>query len=223
MKKICVLDADSIVIGFVLELGGIKLIDWLSRIFQIYIPFFVIKQELKKTSKDYNVDVEEIRRKLYALNVKVIANEYFSHCLDFAENWLNESDLSIDDGERFCLALSLYLSRNFNDFVFLITDDFRARSKALDEFVDMQKIGVALSSPDIILHSFARNRNISGDQTLRSFQDFFSKMPAKKTLYLEIKKRYMQFYERICRKAGLSRHLCTQQCFSGSVVPMPHY
>lgn len=212
MRQICVLDTDSILIGVSLELGGIKLIDWLSRIFDIYIPFFVIKHELKGASRDYELDIQEIRRKLHDIKVKVIADEYFDSCLKFIRKWLRKSKLDLDEGERFCLGLSLYLSRNLKDFIFLITDDFRARDEALDKFVDGQKIGVSLSSPDIILYAFARNREVSSAQTLRSFQDFFAKMRAKKIL--DKKQKYMKSYVQMCRKAGLDFHLCQQQCFS---------
>lgn len=212
MRQICVLDTDSILIGVSLELGGIKIIDWLSRIFDIYIPFFVVKHELKSASKDYELDIQEIHRKLHDIKVKVIANEYFDSCLKVTRKWLKKSKLDIDEGERFCLGLSLYLSRNLKNFIFLITDDFRARDEALDKFVDEQKIGVTLSSPDIILYAFARNRAVTSAQTLSSFQDFFARMRAKKTL--DKKRKYIESYVQICRKAGLDHRLCQQQCFS---------
>lgn len=213
MRQICVLDTDSILIGVSLELGGTKIIDWLSKIFDIYIPFFVIKHELKGASKDYKLDIQEIRRKLHDIKVKVIVNEYFDSCLKVIRKWLNKSNLDIDEGERSCLALSLYLSRNQKNFIFLITDDFRARDEALDKFVYGQKIGVTLSSPDMILYAFARNRDVSSAQTLCSLQNFFARMQVKKRAS-EKKRKYMESYVQMCRKAGLAFHLCQQQCFS---------
>jgi hypothetical protein len=221
MKQVCVLDTDSIVVGFFIELGTIKLIDLLSSIFDIYIPFFVIKDELRSALTDYEIDVEDVRRKLHHIQAKVIPNETFDSCLKVIERWLNKDKLNIDAGERFCLGLSLHLSRDLNNFVFLVTDDLRARQVALDKFVSRQKIGATLSSPDIILYAFARNRNISSDLVISSFQNFFGKMPAKKTA--DKKQEYMESFNEICRKVGLSNRLCTQECFSGQISPMPYF
>jgi len=221
MKQICVLDADSILIGFSIELGTIKLIDWLSRIFDIYIPFFVIKHELGSASRDHEIDVEDIHRKLHHIQAKVIPDEAFDSCLKVTEKWLNKHNVRIDDGERFCLGLSLHLSRSLNNFIFLITDDLRARDEALDKFVNRQKIGATMSSPDIILYNFTRNRTVSSEHVISSFQNFFNKMPAKKTV--DKKQEYMESFIEICRKAGLDSRLCGQECFSGEIAPMPYY
>jgi hypothetical protein len=102
-----------------------------------------------------------------------------------------------------------------------MTDDLRARQAALDKFVNRQKIGVTVSSPDIILYTFARNRNISRDHVISSFQDFFGKMPAKKTA--DKKQEYVESFNDICRKVGLDNRLCTQECFSGQISPMPQF
>lgn len=222
MKQICVLDTDSIVIGMSVELGHIRLIDWMSRLFDIYIPNFIVRNELKSASMDYDIDIQEIRRKLCNIKVKVIADEYFDACIKLITKWLAKSRLDIDDGEKYCLGLSLCLSRNLRDFVFLVTDDFRARDTALDKFMDKQKIGVILSSPDVILYTFARNRHVTGSHTLSSFQQFFGKMEAKKILGK--KQRYMESYEQICRKFGLDYRVCQQQCYSmGQIIGMASY
>jgi hypothetical protein len=218
MKPVGVLDTDSIAAGFFIEVGTTKLIDLLSSIFDIYVPYFVIKDELRSALTDYEIDVEDVRRKLYHIHANVIPNENFDSCSKVIEKWLNKGNLNIDAGERFCLGLSLYLSRVLNDFVFLITDDLKARQVALDKFVDRQKIGCTLSSPDIILYTFARNHNISTQHVIDSFQTFFSKMKAKKTA--NKRQEYVDSFNEICRKGGLNSRLCIQECFSGEINSM---
>lgn len=216
------MDTNSVLIGVSLELGGIKLIKWLSEIFDIYIPFFVVKNELPGASRDYELDITETRRILHATKVKAIADEYFVSCLNVTKKWLGKSRLDIDKGELSCLGLSLYLSRTLSNFIFLVSDDFRARDEALDKFVDEQKIGMALSSPDIILYAFSRTRTLSSTQTLRAFQDFFAVMKAKKILGK--KKEYIMSFFEMCRKAGLDNGLCQQECFATKqIYPMPKY
>lgn len=205
-----------------MELAGHKLINWLSEIFDIYIPYFVLKEELPGASKDYELDITDIRRILHKTKVNVIADEYFGSCSKVTRKWLEKSELNIDKGEFFCLSLSLYLSRVLRDFIFFISDDFRARDEAVDKFVDEQKIGIALSSPDIILYAFSRARNLTSSQTLQTFQNFFATMKAKKIL--QKKEIYKTSFLQLCRKAGLSYDLCTHDCFSTrQVYPMPQY
>lgn len=222
MKQTCVLDADSILMGVSLELGGIKLVEWLSEIFDIYIPFFVIKSELPGASRDYELDITEICRILHKTKVNVIADEYFASCLKVIEKWLHKSSLNIDKGELSCLALSLYLSKIIRNFIFFISDDFRARDEAVDKFMNEQKIGMALSSPDIILYAFSRSRKLTSNQTLRAVLDFFTTMKAKKTLGK--KKEYEMSYRQMCRRAGLEYGFCQQECFTAKqIYGMPNY
>lgn len=222
MKQMCVLDTDSVLIGVSLELGKIKLVGWLSEIFDIYIPSFVIKNELPGASGDYELDITEIRRILHKTKVKVIADEYFASCLKVTEKWLNKSNLNIDKGELYCLALSLFLSRVLRNFMFFISDDFRARDEALDKFMNEQKIGLTLSSPDIILYAFSRNRKLTSNETLQAVQDFFATMKVKKTL--DKKKEYELSYLQMCRRAGLDYGFCQQECFATKqIYEMPNY
>lgn len=216
MKQTCVLDANSILTGVSLELGGTKLVEWLSRIFDIYTPCFVVKKELPRASKDYELEITEIHHILQKNRIRIIADECFVSCVKVTEKWLNKSNLRIDEGELYCLALCLYLSKKFKNFVFLISDDFKARNEALDKFVNDQKIGFALSSPDIVLYAFSRNQNVTSDQTLLAVQDFFATMKVKKVL--DKKEYYSLSYEQMCRKVGFIYGLCQQECYGKNQV-----
>lgn len=214
MTKTFVLDTCSIVNGCDLELAGKKLIHWLDGDSDIYVPQLIIFEELETALGKRGIDRREVRHVFDLINVTLSRSEDFDTCTEVTKKWLHHRSVWLDRGETFCLGLSLYLSRKLNRAVHFLTDDFRARKKAADFFMEAQEVGSVLSTPDLILYVYVRNRTVRREQALSALKDFFRKNPAKQVLNVE--EKYMNSYGSCCRILGFDKRVCQQQCFVGS-------
>ena len=220
-KNICVIDTCSIVVLIHLgitdvHLGGLGVRKRIDENFIIFTPDYIADEEIKGSIRKYELDFGNEAPKDFLSNIKVIHEDEYKHCLDVIYKWADSKSIELkekDEGELRCLALSLYLSRNRNDNIFLISDDKKARNKILDEFVENQKIGFSYSFPDLILHMFFKINIINRDHVLKTFHEYYRVLPAR-TRSVDMKRQqYQEWLRNACREFGSQNKLCRYECF----------
>ena len=220
-KPFCVIDACSIVVLTHLEisdihLGGSRIRNSIMDYFTFFTPDFIINNEIENAMRKYEVVFENATPVDYLSKINKIEYDAYKCCLDVVNYWIDNKGIILkkeDEGEKRCLALSLYLSRNKNDNVFLLSDDKRARNKILDRFINSQKIGLSLSFPDLLLYMYFRIKFIKKEHILKSLQEYYRVLPARQILNGR-RQEYMEWLRDACRDIGTERNYCNLECFN---------
>ena len=117
-----VLDTNAIINLYSLELRGEKILDKLSKQSKIYLPDKV-REELFNVIRREGIDHEVYNYILSKPYIKKVPNSKFDQCIRFVRDWVKSIHgyNPLDEGELYCLALSLFLSRKNRSFIIMIT------------------------------------------------------------------------------------------------------
>jgi len=204
-----VLDTNAIINLYLLELGGKKVLD---KIPVVYIPEKV-RQELYRVIRRENID-DLYSYCLSRPNVKMIPTSEFSQCVNFTKFWIKSKHHfnPLDEGELQCLALSLLLSRKNKFFIALVTEENTETVEIIREFMALQRVGVVLSPIELMISLYCRERIIKENQIKRAIREYQLRLKRKKGDFGDIDEMLAD----LCRKKGISKNLCSQECFSSS-------
>lgn len=167
-KGICVIDTCSLRSVSQIELGGVRIIERIYEVYDIIAP----KTVLNEFSQSEGYDPA-------TYYTRVMEEVSFNCCLEVIERWFNKNNLQKEynqmaQADRHCIALALYMSRREKKMTVLLTDDFRA-TPWIKEFFRAQKIGLTLSTPEIIIHIFTLFSAIGSDHVRYAINDFLNK------------------------------------------------
>jgi hypothetical protein len=211
-KQICIVDTDSLLFAFRLELRPEKAIQKISRRFDLIIPEKVVEEYADKTKRRLLREYDDVKQDIDLFlerrkdDGKIVKNDVYSHCLQYAERWFNlvgkqeEYKNKIDEGERHCMALGLFLSRKNEQCLYLVTDDFTAIDAGIRLFVKKQRIGLVYSLPELIILNYLLDRGIP-ELNVRAFiNDYFIFNKPQSAEFLDLKTKFLEEIEMSCRK-----------------------
>jgi len=205
-----VLDTNSIVNLYLLELGGKKVLD---KIPAAYIPEKVYREEIPRIIRKENISIDDLDS--YCLsrpNVKKVLTREFSRCIEFTNSWIKSKYYfnPLDEGELHCLALSLLLSRKNKFFIVLITEEKTETVEIIREFMNLQRVGIVLSPVELMINLYCRERAIKESQIKQAIREY--KLRVKKKREGDIGD-INEILADLCRQKGISKDLCSQECF----------
>jgi len=199
-----VLDTNAIISLYLTELGGTKVIDKIS---VIYIPDYVFREELLPAIRKESIDNLDSHCRSRP-NIEIVPTSEFSQCIKFVKSWMKAKfhHIPIHKGELFCLALSLFLSRKNKSFVILITEEKRETVKIIEEFMNLQKIGIILSPIELLISLYCREKFIKEHQIKLAIKDY--KLRRKRVENIN-----NRILSELCRQKGFLEKYCSQECF----------
>ena len=187
-SDICIIDSSSLKNATSIEVGGKRLIDWIQELLNIRIPQGIV-DEVKGKYRREKSKWEDAHRAVLELESQAVKSHKY---LKFVENWVEQhaQKLGVSRrlhlGEKHCAALALLsAARKRQGYLnFTILDDLKAR-RTLSEFLRRQGVGVALTTPELILLIRNRNTRMTRDLALRALADFYQINEDKKQVPLK--------------------------------------
>jgi len=218
---ICIMDTNSLLFSFKLDLLPMRAIERVNQRFDLVVPHKVFEEykNLSRRRKDYELVRSDIDRFFGELKRKgkIIEEKVYSHCLNYVHEWFNLTGMqrlfdTLGEGEKHCIALGLYMSRQRKECLFMITDDFDAR-EGIDFFFCRQRIGLVYSLPGVMILTYLSNRDVSTQRILGFINDYFNLNPPKKVDMRELKSRFLEEIDMSCRKKSFDE--CGLICIYG--------
>jgi len=214
LKNIGVIDSNSVVTMNHLNiseimLGGKKFFEAILDQFDIFTPDYVKNNE-RSAIIDYesrfDVDIEESAYD----NITIMQRSDFYNCYRVIQK-ITSDYKNIHEGEKWCLSLSLYLSRLNGTIVFLFSDDLKAINNGLKILFEQHKIGFVMNTLDFILHNYYRKDLWSTIQIRKCIQEYFQLHQIKDDG--KMKSLYHGLLTNACRTIGLRYDLCNRSCY----------
>lgn len=178
-KALCVADACSLLFAAQIELEGKTILDWLLDRNNLYVHPEVKLECFTQlqTERVSLLDPDYFKRQIKSMEFN---NQDVTDCLNYLDNYCKEKSISnfskLGVGERYCTALSLYLSVNQRKPVILLTDDYEAE-QTIEEITQKLKFAITKAIPDIIIHLFQTTSDLSENQIYGVLQDYYSIRP----------------------------------------------
>lgn len=220
----CVMDTDSLIFSFKLNLVPFRAIDRIESQYQLILPSKVIdeyksrsrKWSTYKESESVRSDIDSFLRKKNDTG-EVISEDKYCECIKHVKKWYDTAKKqgefhNLGDGEKHCLALGLYWNRKYKTPVFILTDDFRAIRAGLSCFVFSQRIGLTYSVPEAMISLYLVTRTIRKVNVLGFINDYFDLNKGKKIELKALKVRFKKEILSSCRERNLAN--CAQSCFA---------
>lgn len=210
LKEPCVVDSCGL-INCSRELAGMKILDFLDRVYSLVIPEKVIKElsEIQRTRKQISL---EYINKFIATKKEIVKRiDEYNECLDVIKRWFEKYGMgknfaSFQEGEIHCVALALYLARTEKRAVTLVTDDFKARRMGIEHFVNLQQVGLVKSTAEIVVHLYTLIREVGELHAVAAINDYMRNNPFR----WDAKPFFINKLEQSCRRLGLN--LCFSKC-----------
>ncbi len=153
-KQCCVFDTVSLVRFCQLELRFRRAVEWLIDDFYVCVPQKVFEEgRLQLTSTE--------ERKVYFKLVRPWVVYDRNHNYDsvfgrHVDRLSSQEKSSIDEGEAKAAAFALELSRIYNQYVVLVTDDYKA-IPSLEKILRNDQVGLVKDSYELLLFLFSRH------------------------------------------------------------------
>jgi hypothetical protein len=197
-----------------IKLGGVKINNLLNTIFTFYSPEYLLKKELASAISDYKTIIGSSFPKKLLKKIKQIDDIDYSCCLKNIDYILSKDNIKTDkhEGEKRCLASSLYLNRFYQKQIYLLSDDRRAREHFLNYYINSQKIGDCISFPDLFLSFYTRRKSITASEVLIAIQQYYGYLPAKKAMAKEKQTEYNRWLINACRAIDIRGVNCNIIC-----------
>jgi len=204
------MDTDSLLFSFKLNLYPERVIDRLKDRFDLVLPYKVFEEYNNKVKKgmlkEYDIiksDIDIFFKQMMK-DGKIYDYKKYSYCLKYIKRWFNLMGLQkqfhkIDDGEKHCIALGLFLSRYNKKCLFVITDDFEAIKAGIETFVKKQKIGLVYSIPDIMIWTYLVDKRVSRSHIRGFINDYFNLNVLKSKYFYQLKDELVKEIEWSCR------------------------
>jgi len=210
------MDTNSIIISHYFEsqdilFGPNNYLSGFDEYFLKYTPNYIFRNELNRALTDYEDNFRDMVMRNVTETFCISHYSEWNTCLHYVEWWLTRNHYRIAEGEKRCLSLALYLSRNKNSTIYLLSDDFRAID-IISEFMKIQRIGYANTTMDIVLEIYARKNAIRKEQVLMLFQEYRNLIPKLRGPI--IPNTDIELLNVLCRLVGISRHICRQDCYN---------
>jgi hypothetical protein len=184
IAHICILDTSALKNATAIEIAGRRLIEWANEIMDTRVPDEVI-EEVKQKYQAHKDKWEDAYR--FATQARKVGKSGKS--MDFFDSWVKkhrhpDGDLSLarnlGKGERACasMALQLAVRRRTSFLNFTLIDD-HARF-TLNEFYRRHAVGIAITTPDLILLILNRKRTITRNQATGAVMDFYAENEDRK-------------------------------------------
>jgi len=211
-KKICILDTNSLLFSFKLDVRPERAIDKIIRRFNLAIPEKILEEYTSKAKKGLLKEYDNIKQDidLFFRRMKsegrIFETRNYFHCLKYTERWFNlmgkqeEYKNKIDEGEKHCIALGLFLSRKNEKCLYIVTDDFDAVDAGIRLFVERQKIGLVFSLPELMTMNYLIDRGVL-ELNIKSFiSDYFNLNKMRSDKFSNLKTELFEEIDYSCKK-----------------------
>lgn len=138
---IIVLDTISLVKFCIIEIGTLKVIEWMRKDFKIITSPKAYQDGRRHITRSDNQEAEMIYHRM-----KDIQHADLSPCLDYVTECLSEMKEGdkVDEGEKTALALAVRTALSEKEYVLFITDDYKALNP-IKKVLSIHGVGVAKS------------------------------------------------------------------------------
>ena len=215
-KPICIMDTDTLLFSFKLDLLPMRAIDRVNQRFDLVFPYKVFEEYKNQCKRGLARDYESVRSDIDLFfeerkrKDKIIEERLYSHCLKYLHRWFNlvgmqRTYYELNEGERHCIALSLYMSRQKKKRLFVITDDFDARDAGIDLFICRQRIGLVYSLPGVMILTYLSTKDVTKQHLLGFMTDYFNLTPPRSVGLRELRRRFLEEIELSCREQSFDK------------------
>jgi hypothetical protein len=101
----------------------------------------------------------------------------YEECLRYLDYYCNQEEISgfsaLGDGEKYSIALSLYLNARFARPIILLTDDFGAIN-ILGKIISEQKFAIQMSVPDVIISLLKTDTDFDENLITGALQTYYN-------------------------------------------------
>lgn len=217
------MDTDSLLFSFRLDCTPKLVIDRVNQSFDLFFPYKVYEEYKSKFIKgqlkgyDYVKSDIDLFFQRKTKEDRVIPEEVYSHCLEYVHRWFNlikkqEQYYTLDEGEKHCIALGLYLSRRNRNCLIVMTDDFRARDAGIDLFARRQQLGLVRSLLGTMVFVYFTNRDVTEQHMRHLISDYFNLTKPKSAGMRNFRKKILDDINWSCRMQ--SSHKCRLSCMT---------
>jgi hypothetical protein len=198
-------------------------IDRIDKQFDVFFPSKVLEEYRTRLAKGQLKRYEDVRPDidLFFLQKKktgkLIDERIYVHCLEYVKRFFSltgkqKEYYALDEGEKHCVALGLYLSRRTKGCVLVLTDDFRAREAGIDLFVCRQCLGLVRSFLGAMVFIYCVNKDIPEWRILTIVNEYFALNPPKRASMVDFKEKILGDIKLCCKRQNFDR--CSLSCLT---------